>query len=98
MSGKFTLNSNVYKVARNTLLSLQNQKYKEIIEQTQHLRGIYKSDHDAKPDLSIYIVLVAGGYARIKLEEMPRVGSPGELVAELTQIGWLLCLRGMRQI
>ena len=67
LSGKFTLNSNVYKVERNTVLSLQNQKYKEIIEQTQNLRDINKIDHNAKPDLSIHIVLVASGFAQINL-------------------------------
>ena len=35
-SGKFSLNTKLYKVEENTLLSLPNTKYKEIIERHQH--------------------------------------------------------------
>ena len=40
LSGKFTLNSEVYKVETNTLLSLPNREYKKIMKQHLHLRGI----------------------------------------------------------
>ena len=50
LSGKFPLNSEVYKVERNTLLSLPNPKYKGIIEQHQHLREINMNECDTKPD------------------------------------------------
>ena len=96
LSGKFTLNSKVYKVDRNTLLSPPNPKYKEIIEQHQHLRGM--NDRDTKLDLPIHMILGARDHLRIKVQEITRVGSPGEPVANLHNSDELLCLQGIRQI
>ena len=98
LSGKFTLNSKVYKVETNTLLSLPNREYKNIMKQYLHLRGINMDDRDEKSDLSIHMLLGANGYRRIKVQEILRVGSSGEPVGELTQFGWVLCLQEMRQI
>ena len=86
--GKFTLNLKVYKVERNMLLSLPNPKYKKIIEQRQHLRGINMGDLPIKKqqlDLPINMILGASDYARIKVQEIQRGGSPGEPVVQLTQ-------------
>ena len=85
MSGKFTLNSKVFKVEINILLSLSNPKYKEIIRQRQHLQDISTRDCDTKPDLPINMVLGASCYARIKMQEIAMGRSPEEPVAELTQ-------------
>ena len=62
LSGKFTLNSKVYKVETNTLLSLPNREYKNIMKQYLHLRGINMDDRDEKSDLSIHMLLGANGY------------------------------------
>ena len=85
MSGKFTLNSKVFKKEINILLSLSNPKYKEIIKQQQHLQGTNTRDCDTKPDLPINMVLGASCYARIKMQEIAMGRSPEEPVAELTQ-------------
>ena len=49
---------------------------------------------NTKPDLPIRMVLGASDYARIKVQVTPRVGSPGEPVAELTQFGWVIISPG----
>ena len=90
LSGKFTLNSKVFKVEINILFSLSNPKYKEIIKQRQHLQGINKRDCDTKPDLPINMVLGASCYARIKMQEIATGRWPEEPVAELTQY-WRGC-------
>ena len=90
LSGKFPLNSEVYKVERNTLLSLPNPKYKGIIEQHQHLQEINMNECDTKPDLPIHMFLRASVYAWIKVQAIPRVGPLEEIVAELTQFGWVI--------
>ena len=81
---KFKINSAVYKVEKNTLLSRPNPKYKVIIDQYKHLVGINMNDNDTKPELPILMILGARYYPRIKVPEMPRVGSTRESVAELT--------------
>ena len=62
LSGKFTLNSKVYKVETNTLLSLPNREYKNIMKQYLHLGGINMNHRDEKHDLSIHMLLGANGY------------------------------------
>ena len=41
-----------------------------------------------KSDLLIHMVLGASDYLQIKVQEIPRIGSPGEPVAKLTQLGY----------
>ena len=36
------------------------------------------------------MILGASDYVRIKVPEMPRLGSPGEPVAELTRFRWVI--------
>ena len=93
-SEKFKINSAVYKVEKNTLLWLPNPKYKEIIDKYKHLTSIKLKDKDTKAELPIHMISGAIDYARIKVQEMPRVGSPGQPVAELTQFGWVIMSPG----
>ena len=46
------------------------------------------NDNDTKPELHIHIISGASDYARIKVSEMPRIGSPGEPVDKLTRFEW----------
>ena len=82
LSEKFKIDSTVYKVETDALLSLPNPKHKAIIDQYKHLAGINMNDNDTKTELFIHMILGASDYARIKAREMPTVGSPGEPVAE----------------
>ena len=59
LTEKCVLILKVYKVVRNTFLLLPNPKYKQIIEQHQHLWGTNMNDRNIKPDLPIHMVLGA---------------------------------------
>ena len=73
LSEKFKINSPVYIVEKSTLLSLPNPKYKAILDQYKHLRGVNMNDDDTKPELPINMILGASDYERIIVPEMPRV-------------------------
>ena len=51
LSEKVRINSAVYKVKKNTLLSLPNPECKAIIDQCKHLAGINMNGNDTKPGL-----------------------------------------------
>ena len=93
LSEKLKINSAVYTIEKNTLLSLSNPKYKTILDQYKHLASLNMNDNDTKPELPVHMILGASDYARIKVPEMPRGGSPGEPVTELTSFGWDLIPR-----
>ena len=44
-------------------------------------------DDDTKSELPVHLILGASEYAQIKTETKPRVGQPGEPVAEQTRFG-----------
>ena len=52
------------------------------------------TDGDDKPELSVHIILSVSDYAIIRTETRPRIGSPGESVAELTKFGWSIMSPG----
>ena len=90
----FHPDTEVTKVDRDKLLSLTNPRYKEIIEKFTYLNGIKMQDVDEKPDLPVHLILGASEYAKIKTETRPRVGKPGDPVAEFTRFGWTLISPG----
>ena len=47
-------------------------------------------DHDTKDKLSVDTILGASEFAKLKTEKPPRVGLPGQPVAELTRYGWTI--------
>ena len=51
-------------------------------------------DTDDKAELPIHLILGASEFARIKTDSAPRVGRPGDPVAERTQFGWTLLSPG----
>ena len=85
----------VTKVDRGSLLSLENPKYSaEAIQKYPHLTGIQMTDRDDKPELPVHIILGVSDYAKIRTETRPKIGSPGEPVAELTKFGWTIMSPG----
>lgn len=52
------------------------------------------NDRDEKPELPVHIILGASEYAKIKTETRPKIGRPGEPVAELTKFGWTIMSPG----
>ena len=49
---------------------------------------------DTKAELPIHIILRPSDYAKIKTENKPKIGCPGESVARLTQFGWTIMSPG----
>ena len=94
VSGNFQFKAEVSKVERDTLLSLPNHNYESVLRQHQHLRDIKMNDTDTKAELPIHLILGASEYTIIKVQEMPRVGQPGEPITKLLRLGWVLMSPG----
>ena len=88
------LKIDVTKVDRKELLIVDNPNYKKIIESYTHLQGVHMDDSDSKPHLPVHLILGASEYAAIKTRERPRIGRPGEPVAEKTKFGWTIMSPG----
>ena len=90
----FVLNTEVTRVERGNLLRLPNPRYKEVVKQFDHLKGVKMEDTDDKEELPIHLILEASDYAKIKTPTQPRVGESGEPVGELTKFGWVIMSPG----
>lgn len=88
------LQTEVTKVNRGVLLTLENPGYKDMVAQYQHLKGAFMDDVDLKRDLPVYLILGTNEYARIKTETTPKTGKPVEPIAEMTRLGWRIMLPG----
>ena len=94
IEGKFHLETEVTKVDRGELLTLNNPRYKEISAKFPHLKEVKMDDVDEKTQLPVHLILGVSDYAKIKTESKPKIGQPGEPVAELTKFGWTILLPG----
>ena len=94
LAGNFHLAVEVAGVDKAALLELENLRYLEIIWRYPHLNGVKMLDEDAKTALPVHIILGASEIAKIKTDQAPRVGSPGEPVAEITRLGWTIMSPG----
>ena len=97
LTGEFQLRTEVTevtKVDRDTLLSLGNPQYKDLLEQYDHMKGVTMDDVDNKEELPVHLILGTNEYAQIKTETTPKIGKPGEPIAELTRLGWTIMLPG----
>ncbi len=92
--GKEKLQVEVTKVERGKLFTVDNPHYTELIQSFKHLEGITMIDNDPKPFLPVHLILGACDYAAIKTTEPPRIGQPGEPVAEKTKFGWTIMSPG----
>ena len=81
----------VIRVDRGNFLTIANPQYQRLIDSYNHLKGVTMEDKDSKP-------LILGAppvpYTTIKTTESPRVGLPGEPVAEKTRLGWTIMSPG----
>eukprot|EP00794_Sanderia_malayensis_P006399 gene6399-7133_t len=91
----FEICVNVSKVDKKVLLSIENPNYEQMIKQYRHLRGIRMSDTDGKSERPVQMVLGASEYSRVKTATQPRIGEPGEPMAEYTRIGWTIISPGV---
>ena len=82
------------KVDRRTLLSLGNPWYKELVERYDHLKEVTMDDVDEKEELPVHLILGTNEYAQMKTKTRPKIGKPGEPIAELTRLGWTIMSPG----
>ena len=79
----------INRLEKSVLLELSNPEYQTLQNSYQHLKDIKINDHDKKRELPVHVILGVNNYTRIETRERPRVGLPGEPIAELTKLGWL---------
>ena len=91
---KFSMPVEVTKVDKGELLILENPKYQKVIARNPHLSGVVMNDVDTKSRLPMHITLGAGDFAKLKTESVPKIGEPGQPVAELTKFGWIIMSPG----
>ena len=63
-------------------------------EKNAHLSDIIITDHDTKKDLPVHVILGAVDYTKIKTQGRARVRQSGEVIAELTRLGWVVISPG----
>ena len=91
---KFSMPVEVTKVDKGELLFLDNPRYQEMIAKYPHLSGVVMNDLDTKCRLPVHLILGAGEYAKLKTENAPKIGEPGQPIAELTKFGWTIMSPG----
>ena len=91
---KFAMPVEVTKVNKGELLFLDNPNYEETIAKNPHLSGVVMNDRDKKSHLPVHLILSVGEYSKLKTESAPKIGEPGEPVAELTKFGWIIMSPG----
>ena len=79
--------ADVTQANRKELLIIDNPNYQKIIVSYAHLQGVHMDDSDSKPHLPVHLILGANEYAAVKPTERPRIGLPGEPVAEKPKLG-----------
>lgn len=94
VKGKFRLPTTLSKVDKAVLLTVPNPRYADIISQHQHLKEVMMDDEGTKQELPIHVILGASEYARLKTSSVPKIGNPGEPIAELTSFGWTIMSPG----
>ena len=85
-SGDLCSDTEVTKVDKNQLLSLENPRYEQCLAKYAHLKGIEMEDKDSKDIMPVHLILGASDYAKIKTETAPRVGALGEPIGEKTKL------------
>jgi len=84
LDGNFSMSVKLTKVHKGELLTVDNPKYQQLVDNYSHLKGIQIEEFDTKEQLPVHVVLGSGEYARIKTETKPHIGRDGDPVAEKT--------------
>ena len=84
---EFKFQAEINNLEKSALLELLNPKYRDLQDSYQHLKDIKINDRDKKRELHVHVILGVNDYTRIKTQERPKVGLPGEPMAELTKLG-----------
>ena len=87
---RFKFQTKINKLWKSVFLELSNSELRNLQNSYQHLKDIKINDYDEKCELLVYVILGVNDYTRVKTKKRPRVELPGELVAELTKLGWFI--------
>ena len=90
----FKMCADVSKVDKDVQLSLDDPKYEAMVNKYRHLSDLRLHDMDNKSELPVHLVLGTSEYSRINTATKPRIGNPGEPVAEYTLLGWTIISPG----
>ena len=63
--GDFTLNVYVTKIEKRELLTLDNPRYSDLLNNHLHLRGVTMEDSDTKARLPMHVIIGANDFAKI---------------------------------
>ena len=94
IDGDFSMTTEITKLDKPVVTEVPNPDFAGILGKYAHLKGVNIADVSKKEQLPIHLVLGAGDYNAVKLEEPQRVGKPGEPTAEKTRFGWTLMATG----
>lgn len=98
VDGKFDMNTELTKVHKPQLLTLDNPNYATLLSKYSHLKGVKIEDNNTRLQIPIHVVLGTSEYATIKTSTAQRVGKPGQPVAENTLLGWSLMSPGREDV
>ena len=83
LKGNFLLETDVTKVNKKQLLSLENLYYQQVLERYDHLKGVKMDDMDTKDSLPVHLILGVCDYTKIKTETAPLMGAANEPITGL---------------
>ena len=78
VTGDFTLNVNVTKIENGELLTLDNPRYSDLLNNHPYLRGVAMEISDTKAHLPAHLIIGANDFAKIRTSDRLRVGRGGE--------------------
>lgn len=68
------------------------QAIEKYLKKTPHLTGFKMSKNQIKVKFSIYVISGARDFTKIKIQGRPRVEHPGDPVAEITDLRWVIII------
>jgi len=80
---------------KEVLLHVPNPNHKKPQQSYQHMQTLTFYDHDHKDELPVHLILGVDAYCRIKERKEPRIGRPGQPIAEPTKLGWVVMSPGI---
>ena len=78
VTGDFTLKVNVTKIENGELLTLDNPRYSDLLNNHPYLRGVAMEISDTKAHLPAHLIIGANDFAKIRTSDRLRVGRGGE--------------------
>ena len=90
----FTRNVNVTKIEKRELLTLDNPRYSDLLNNHPHLTGVTPEDSDTKARLPEHLIIGVNDFAEIRTSDRLRLGCREDPVAECMRIGWTIMSPG----